>query len=304
MAYMNSLPPLSALRSFEAVARLGSVSRAADELCITHSAVSQQLKLLENQLAIPLFSKVGRKLQLSEAGRTYALKVRVTLAELADATRQLRQQAPQQSLVLAVLPSFAQQWLLPRLPAFRQRFPHYSITLQASLDIQPLAYGQIDMGVRMGRGGWQGLQQEELMKEQLVVVAAPHFLGGRLPASPAEIVASPIVHTVESWHGWCQQAQVAEPAPGTLWINDSNLLLAAVLQGEGAALMRYSLVARHLADGRLRQLSPLSVPHPSSLWLVWPQHPQLSHKQADFRDWLHEEMASYQQSLPASIRRD
>ncbi|WP_144371890.1 LysR substrate-binding domain-containing protein [Vogesella urethralis] len=301
---MNSLPPLSALRSFEAVARLGSVSRAADELCITHSAVSQQLKLLESQLAISLFSKVGRKLQLSEAGRTYALKVRVTLAELADATRQLQQPlAPQQSLVLAVLPSFAQQWLLPRLPAFRQRFPHYSVTLHASLDIQPLAYGQIDMGIRMGRGGWQGLQQEELLQEQLVVVAAPHFLGGRLPQSPAQIVASPIVHTVESWHGWCQLAQVAEPPAGSLWINDSNLLLAAVLQGEGAALMRYSLVARYLADGRLRQLSPLSVPHPSSLWLVWPQHPQLSRKQADFRDWLHQEMAAYRQSLPAWLAR-
>ena len=298
---MNTLPPLSTLRSFEAVARLGSVSRAAAELCITHSAVSQQLKLLENQLATPLFSKVGRKLQLSEAGRTYALKVRVTLAELADATRQLQQQTPQQELVLAVLPSFAQQWLLPRLPGFRQRFPHYRLTLHASLDIQPLAYGQIDMGIRMGRGGWQGLQQERLLQEQLVVVAAPHFRGGRLPSSAEEIVACPIVHTVESWHGWCQQAQVAEPPPGALWINDSNLLLAAVLQGEGIALMRDSLVARHLADGRLCQLSPLTVPHPSALWLVWPQHPQLSRKQADFRDWLRAEIADYQRGLPATL---
>jgi len=273
---MNTLPPLSALRSFEAVARLGSVSQAAVELCITHSAVSQQLKLLENQLSVPLFSKVGRKLQLSEAGRTYALKVRVTLAELADATRQLQQAPPQQTLVLAVLPSFAQQWLLPRLPRFRQRFPHYRLTLHASLDIQPLAYGQIDMGIRMGRGGWQGLQQEVLLPERLIVVAAPHFCHGRLPATPQDIIRSP---------GW-------------LWINDSNLLLAAVLQGEGLALMRESLVAGYLADGRLRQLSPLSVPHPSSLWLVWPQHPQLSGKQADLRSWLHEEMAGYLQGLP------
>lgn len=295
---MNTLPPLSALRSFEAVARLGSVSQAAVELCITHSAVSQQLKLLENQLSVPLFSKVGRKLQLSEAGRTYALKVRVTLAELSDATRQLQQAPPQQTLVLAVLPSFAQQWLLPRLPRFRQRFPHYRLTLHASLDIQPLAYGQIDMGIRMGRGGWQGLQQEVLLPERLIVVAAPHFCHGRLPATPQDIVRSPIVHTVESWHGWCQLAQVAEPPPGWLWINDSNLLLAAVLQGEGVALMRESLVAGYLADGRLRQLSPLSVPHPSSLWLVWPQHPQLSGKQADLRSWLHEEMAGYLQGLP------
>ncbi len=299
---MKTLPPLATLRTFEAVARLGSVSRAATELCITHSAVSQQLKLLESQLAIALFSKVGRKLQLSEAGRTYALKVRVTLAELADATRLLQQQTPQQELVLAVLPSFAQQWLLPRLPGFRQRYPQYSLTLHASLDIQPLAYGQTDMGIRMGRGGWQGLQQELLLKEHLVVVAAPHFRHGQLPTSAEEIVTSPIVHTVESWHSWCQQARVTEPPPGTLWINDSNLLLAAVLQGEGLALMRHSLVARYLADGRLCQLSPITVPHPSALWLVWPQHPQLSQKQADFRHWLHSEMAAYRQGLPAGLQ--
>jgi LysR family glycine cleavage system transcriptional activator len=221
-SYMKNLPPLAALRSFEAVARLGSVSLAAAELNVTHSAVSQQIRLLEEQLGSVLFLREGRGLQPSEDGRLYALQVRVALGELSEATRLVRARPRGDELVIAVLPSFGQHWLLPRLPRFYARHPRYRVTLRASLDIQDLQQGLVDIGIRMGRGGWEGVQQQRLFDDELLVVAAPHFNGGRLPRTAAEVVACPVVRTVESWLGWCSAAGVAEPAHAALWINDSS----------------------------------------------------------------------------------
>ncbi|MDG0900033.1 LysR family transcriptional regulator, partial [Pseudomonas sp. L01] len=112
---MSDLPPLTALRSFEAVARLGSISQAASELHVTHSAISQQIKLLENLLGLALFVREGRGLRLSENGRFYALQVRASLGEIADATRVVRARPREGELVVTVMPSFGLNWLLPRL---------------------------------------------------------------------------------------------------------------------------------------------------------------------------------------------
>ncbi|WP_132608356.1 LysR family transcriptional regulator, partial [Pseudomonas aeruginosa] len=135
---MSDLPPLTALRSFEAVARLGSISQAASELHVTHSAISQQIKLLENLLGLALFVREGRGLRLSENGRFYALQVRASLGEIADATRVVRARPREGELVVTVMPSFGLNWLLPRLPRFRERHPHCRVRLVSSLDVQTL----------------------------------------------------------------------------------------------------------------------------------------------------------------------
>lgn len=294
---MRPLPPLSALRSFEALARLGSVTQAASELHVTHSAISQQIKLLEELLGVVLFLREGRGLRLTEDGRLYALQVRIGLAELTEATRLVQARPRDGELVLAVLPSFGAHWLLPRLPRFQARFPQYRISLRASLDIQDLRQGLVDIGIRMGQGDWEGLQQQHLFDDELVVVAAPTFRQGQLPRTPAEIVAGPVVRTVESWMGWCQAAGVAEPAQAGLWINDSNLVLQAVQQGLGVALERRSLVQAALQAGTLVQVSDIVVPYPYPHWLVWPARESSQRKQRDFAGWMAEEVAAYQQEL-------
>lgn len=294
---MRPLPPLSALRSFEALARLGSVTLAASELHVTHSAISQQIKLLEELLGVVLFVREGRGLRLTEDGRLYALQVRIGLAELTEATRLVQARPRDGELVLAVLPSFGAHWLLPRLPRFQARFPQYRISLRASLDIQDLRQGLVDIGIRMGQGDWEGLQQQHLFDDELVVVAAPSFRQGQLPRTPAEIVAGPVVRTVESWMGWCQAAGVVEPAQAGLWINDSNLVLQAVQQGLGVALERRSLVHAALQTGTLVQVSDIVVPYPYPHWLVWPARESSQRKQRDFAGWMAEEVAVYQQEL-------
>ena len=294
---MRPLPPLSALRSFEALARLGSVTQAASELHVTHSAISQQIRQLEELLGVVLFVREGRGLRLTEDGRLYALQVRIGLAELTEATRLIQARPRDGELVVAVMPSFGAHWLLPRLPRFQARFPQYRISLRASLDIQDLRQGLVDIGVRMGQGGWEGLQQQHLFDDELVVVAAPSFRQGRLPRTPVEIVAGPVVRTVESWMGWCQVAGVGEPSQAGLWINDSNLVLQAVQQGMGVALERRSLVDAGLKSGVLVQLSDIVVPYPYPHWLVWPQRESSLLKQRDFVRWMVEEVEVYQQGL-------
>lgn len=295
---MRELPPLPALRSFEAVARLGSVNLAASELHVTHSAVSQQIRLLEDMLGVALFVREGRGLRLSEDGRLYALQVRIALGELGEATRLIRARPRGDELVIAVLPSFAQHWLLPRLPRFYARHPQYRVTLRASLDIQDLQQGLVDIGIRMGRGGWEGLQQQALFDDELIAVAAPGFNGGTLPQTAAEVVASPVIRTVESWLNWCTAAGVNEPTQSRLWINDSNLVLAAVQQGLGVALIRRSLIVDRLSQGELVQLTDIRVPHLSPHWLVWPQRENAQEKQRDFRNWINDEVQHYLAALP------
>ncbi|MBG4648057.1 LysR family transcriptional regulator [Pseudomonas aeruginosa] len=294
---MSDLPPLTALRSFEAVARLGSISQAASELHVTHSAISQQIKLLENLLGLALFVREGRGLRLSENGRFYALQVRASLGEIADATRVVRARPREGELVVTVMPSFGLNWLLPRLPRFRERHPHCRVRLVASLDVQNLRQGLADLGVRIGKGDWEGVGRERLFDDELLMVAAPDFNGGRLPRTPSEIVACPTLRSTESWALWCQRAGVAEPQHGLL-INDSNLLLEAVRLGQGIALERRSLVAGALAEGRLVQLGAIRVPYPYPYWLVWPQREPPSDRHQAFADWLREEARRYQAEQP------
>jgi LysR family glycine cleavage system transcriptional activator len=154
----------------------------------------------------------------------------------------------------------------------------------------------------MGQGGWEGLQQQHLFDDELVVVAAPDFRQGKLPRTPAEIVAGPVVRTVESWMGWCQAAGVEEPSQAGLWINDSNLVLQAVTQGMGVALERRSLVHAGLQSGVLVQLSDIVVPYPYPHWLVWPQRESSLLKQRDFAGWMAEEVAAYQEELAQTAR--
>lgn len=294
---MSTLPPLPALRSFEAVARLGSITLAAAELHVTHSAISQQIKLLEDLLGVALFTREGRGLRLSEDGRLYALQIRIGLGEITEATRLVRARPRVDEVVVAVLPSFGLHWLLPRLPRFYARHPHYRVSLRASLDIQDLRQGLVDIGVRMGQGGWEGLAQKRLFDDELVVVASPSFNGGRLPQTPQDIVTGPIVRTVESWLGWCSVAGVEEPGNAGLWINDSNLVMEAVRLGLGVALERRSLVHGALQRGELVQLTDIRVPYAYPHWLVWPQRESSQRKQQEFTTWIEEEVADYLASL-------
>ncbi|MGY4531638.1 LysR family glycine cleavage system transcriptional activator [Pseudomonas sp. TE3786] len=298
---MKNIPPLTTLKCFEAAARLGSVTQAAHELHVTHSAVSQQLGSLEQNIGLALFVREARGLRLTEAGRLYALEVRAALLALSSATHQVQGRPDDAELVITTLASFALHWLIPRLGDFQQRYPHYRVRLHTSLELQNLQQGLADIGIRMGQGHWPELTQKKLFTDQLLVVAAPHFADGDLPRSPEQILAGPLLHSTDApWKDWCQLAGLAGehlPAP-SLSANDSNIILGAALLGQGIALERRSLVAGALQRGELVQLSPLCLPYPYPYWLVWQPRESLSHKQLHFIEWMQEQTRAYLQPPP------
>ncbi|WP_144144449.1 LysR substrate-binding domain-containing protein [Paraburkholderia sp. BCC1884] len=299
---MKAIPPLTALRCFEAVARLGGVTHAARELHVTHSAVSQQIKVLEDTMGVALFVREARGLRLTEEGRLYALDIRIALRDITQATRRAQARPQESELVIATLPSFAQHWLVPRLASFREAHPYYRVRLLTSLQIEDFRQGGCDVGIRMGQGHWPELAQQKLFDDEMIVVAAPHFAlapNGRLPVSAEDIVGCPLISSPDTqWAEWCQAARVAVPAAGSVVLsaNDSNIVISTVLLGQGIALERRSLVAHAMARGELVQISEVCVPYPYPYWLVWQQRETLNARQAHFTQWIGGQVDAYLRS--------
>lgn len=295
---MSDFPPIASLRSFEAVARLGSVTLAAKELHVTHSAISQQIKTLEEMVGVKLFIRQGRGVQINEEGRLYALQVREALNHIADATRLVQVKPRKQELTLAMVPSFGCHWLLPRLERFRTKYPLITLRIQASLTVTSLQQEGIDIAIRMGQGNWEGSESHYLFSDELIVVAAPGYNGGVLPATPAEIAKSHLIFSMESWKTWCVNAGLEkEIVPGGLCINDSNIIIEAVRLGKGIALERRSLVQDAITRGELVQLTSITAPYPWPYWLVTAQPKEEKPEVGLFVAWLDEEVAAWRRAV-------
>lgn len=293
---MSDFPPIASLRSFEAVARLGSVTLAVKELHVTHSAISQQIKVLEDMVGVKLFSRNGRGVQINEEGRLYALQVREALNHIADATRLVQVKPRNQELTLAMVPSFGCHWLLPRLEPFRAKYPHITLRILASLTVTSLQQEGIDIAIRMGKGNWEGSESHYLFSDELIVVAAPGYNDGVLPSTPAEIAKSHIIFSMESWKTWCVNAELEkEIVPGGLCINDSNIIIEAVRLGKGIALERRSLVQDAITRGELVQLTSITAPYPWPYWLVTAQPTEAKPEVGLFVAWLNEEVRTWLQ---------
>ena len=289
---MNNLPPLPALRAFEAVARLGSVVRAADELHVTHGAVSQQLRVLEEYLGLSLFTRQGKRLMVTEDGRIYALRLRMAMGDIASATTNVLSLPRADELIVAVLPSFGAHWLVRRLPRFFAAHPEFKVTLRAGLEPVDFAVDRVDAAVRMGAGGWEGTSQTHLFMDELVVVASSGFNGGQLPRTPAEIMAAPHIRSVDSWNPWLMAAGLPQIEPSGPSFSDSNLLIEALRQRQGVALTRRSLVHDLVRTGELVMLSDIAVPY-VPYWLVWPMRSHRTAKLAALAGWLEGEVSRY-----------
>ncbi|MFM0036163.1 LysR substrate-binding domain-containing protein [Paraburkholderia strydomiana] len=296
---MKPIPPLTALRCFEAVARLGGVTQAARELHVTHSAVSQQIRVLEDAMGVALFIREARGLRLTDEGRLYALDIRAALRDITQATRRAQARPHESELVISTLPSFAQHWLVPRLASFREAHPYYRVRLLTSLQVEDFRQSAADIGIRMGQGHWPDVAQQKLFDDDMVVVAAPHFAlapGGRFPVSAEDVVACPLIASPDApWADWCHAAQVVSPPPEAVVLsaNDSNIAIGAVLLGQGIALERRSLVAHALAQGALVQITTIRVPYRYPYWLVWQQREIPNARQAHFAQWIEAQVDAY-----------
>lgn len=291
------LPPLKAVHYFTVAARLLSFTKAAQELHVTHSAVSHQIKALEEWIGIPLFRRLNRMIVLTEAGQAYLKPVVEAFERLAEASRQVRQAEQSGPLVVSVMPSLAAKWLVPRLRRFRERHPEIDVRISATEILANFTRDEVDVAIRYGRGVWPGLRVDPLLSEHLYPVCSPKLLEGPVPLrSPADLAGHNLLHDSEwredYWMRWLSAAGADGLNPRrALSFNYSNLMLQAAIDGLGVALSHDALAGDDLAAGRLVKPFDISLPSEFAYYIVAPEATADRPKIVAFRNWLLEEVA-------------
>lgn len=295
MAARLPIPPLAGLRAFEAVARLQSFRKAAEELSVTTSAVSHQVRSLEDALDIQLFERNTRGVSVTYAGLRFLPEVQAALDRLALAVADLRQRSPGEPLTISTLPTFAVRWMIPRLADFRRKHPEIEVRLDASMELASFTGSDVDLAIRYGRGNWPDLHSEPLIAERLIPVCSPALLEGPLPLKePADLAHHVLLQNSahpEDWGLWLTAAKVtgvdSDQGPRFAY---SELLLRAAAEGLGVAVARRHLVETELAAGSL--VAPFDITHDRGIcyWLVCPPQSLNDMRVAAFRAWLLDEL--------------
>ncbi len=283
------LPSLNAVRAFEAAARHLSFRRAADELHVTHAAISHQVKGLETFLQTPLFRRLNRAVRLTDAGQAYLPPLRDALDGIAQATARVRGGESAGALTISTSPPFAAKWLVPRLSAFREAHPEIDVWLTPSLHAVDFAREEVDAAVRWGAGEWPGLRADLLGTMEVFPVCSPRLLqGSRRLRTPEDLRHHPLIHDAsgEDWQRWLAAAGVRVIPTPALHFHDSSLVIQAAIESQGVALAYSALVADDLAAGRLVRPFEISLPTDYCYYFVCPSAVAETPKIVAFRSWL------------------
>ena len=292
----RKLPPLSALPSFEAAARHLSFSRAADELNVTHGAVSRAIKNIEEQLDVRLFERDTRSVRLTAIGEPYAQAVREALDLLATATKSASSRHLDNTLNVSTSDGFAGRWLVPRLYRFHQANRDIDVRISTTGRLTNFRDDGIDIAIRYGTGEYPGLASELLMGEDVFPVCSPRLLEGAHPLlSPEDLKYHTLIHDAFpiDWATWLRSAGVTDVEPDSgLTFDSATFAMESAAQGEGVVLGRTMLVAADLAAGRLIRPFKHVLKSPSQYFVVYPPRSIRQRKIKIFRDWLFAEMPS------------
>jgi LysR family transcriptional regulator, glycine cleavage system transcriptional activator len=285
----HRLPPLNALPSFEAAARHLSFSKAADELRVTHGAVSRAVRNLEEYLGVELMIRATRSVRLTPIGVSFAGEIRDVLEHLAAATSAATGQTSG-IVSVSTIDSFAARWLMPRLFRFRRTHGDIDVRVATSERLTDFISDGIDIAIRCGGGQYPGLSAELLMKEDHFPVCSPQLLKGRYPLrTPADLARHTLLHDVFTvdWAMWLRSAGIdnVDPHRGPTFLSSDHAIQAAV-RGEGVVLGRSALVADDLAASRLVRPFELSLPAGFAYYVVYPQRALRRPSVKAFRDWL------------------
>ncbi|KAF0807619.1 LysR family transcriptional regulator [Alcanivorax xiamenensis] len=284
------LPPLSALRAFEATARLRSAKKAAEELSVTPTAISHQLRQLEEHLGVPLFIRRPRQLTLTAQGQALRAVCTDAFDAIDDVASRLRQTPQRQSVTLSTIPSVAARWLLPNVCYLREEQPDLNLSLQVTYDVLPLDGIAADMAIRYGDGRWPGLESEKLFDNVFVPACSPalnirdhddlrhHTLLHYQPSTNSGALLG--------WPAWQKRARVEGlDIDAGLALSDDTHIVSAALDGQGIALMSRELIRDELRSGRLVQpFGPELLAQP--FHLVYPKERLREQGIAAVRDWV------------------
>lgn len=280
---------MSALRAFDAVARLGTFTAAARELNLTQGAVSRQVAVLEGQLGVELVARAGRGAGLTQAGAAYAPRVRTALEVLGQGAMEALGQAPETGLRLAILPTFGTRWLMPRIPGFVRRHPEVTLSFVTRIGRFDLGAEGVDAAIHSGRADWPGARMTLLTGERVVPVGAPAMARGIEGQALLALASRP-----GAWAEWWAATGRAGPVPAPAMRFEQVATLAqAAAAGMGVALLPAFLIRPELDSGALVALGE-EVPSGSGYYLVEPEpgpRGRVKPAVAQFRDWLLTEVA-------------
>ena len=284
------LPPLNGLKAFEAAARHLSFTRAAEELFVPQAAISHQIKALEEFLGIKLFRRRNRTLLLTEEGQSYFLDIKDIFGAIADATDKLVARSAKGSLTVTLQPSFAIQWLVPRLVRFSERHPEIDVRIKAvDMDEGSLS-DDVDVAIYYGRGSWPGLRSYKLHTEYLMPVCSPLLLAsGRPLRQPEDLAWHTLLHdgSRRDWHNWLKEVGIELPNvnQGPIFSHSSMVIQAAV-HGQGVALGHSVLSQPEIEAGRLVCPFEQVLVSKNAYYLVCQEAQAEQGKIAAFRDWM------------------
>ncbi len=301
---MSHLPSLQTLRAFEAAGRLKSYSKAAEELGLTHGAVSHRIRELEQRLGVTLFRRAGNTMVLTAEGQKLEAQVRQGLSILEQAFAPRRTHAkPARHIVLTSVPSLASTWLLARLGEYRAANPEVDVELRVTEALNDYKKEGIDVGVRLGLGGWPGLHAAKLFDEALTPVCTPAYRDRMQLKVPRDLSRATLLRNPWTpWARWFRAVGLDWPEPnmGPMF-DDGTLLLRTALQGDGVALGRQWLAVDEIRAGRLVAPFDLAIRDDFSYWLVWPTGRGIHPEAAQFREWLQSRAAAEDAPCPLNI---
>ncbi|PXV61811.1 transcriptional regulator, LysR family [Dyella jiangningensis] len=312
----RKMPTLNALKVFEVAATLGNFTRAADVLNVTQSAVSRQVRQLEDQLGEPLLIRSHHQLHMTDAGRSLLTALQQSFDRIELAVRSIRQKQHLNRLRVNAPPTFALRWLLPRMSRFKKMHPHLEVSLTSALRDTLNESGQLDCAIRFGNGEWGDVDSSLLMHEQHIAVCAPSLLRGR-PSAPVQLHELPLLHVLAgpdrrymTWTHWIDAAGIGKVDIDRGYEFDLlDMAIRAAIDGLGITIADRHMVANELADGRLVQFLDAQVEGHQSYWFVTRQEHQGSPVVEQFRAWLQAELrlppsAQHERHEVAQVARD
>ncbi len=258
------LPTHAVLRSFECAARHESFTLAAEELHLTQSAISRQVKELEAAIGADLFRRVGRRVVLTDAGDNLAAELAIDLENIRQTVLRAIAAGDQgTSLHIAVLPTFASRWLIPRLPEFAKLYPDITVNLATRLEPFDLAAQRLDIAIHFGRENWPDTKMTRIFEEQMIAVCAPAFKTKHQLSEISQLKSLPLLHLETrplAWADWFAKLEIdnAKANSGTHF-DQFSMLIAGAVASLGAALIPQYLIERELANGSLVQLGSTSL---------------------------------------------
>lgn len=292
------LPSLNGLRAFECAARHMSFTRAAEELNVTQTAISHQIRRLEDELGVRLFMRLKDGLALTDEGNAYLPGIRSAFLELRYSTEKLLESSNNSVLTISTLVSVASKWLLPRLPSFREAHPEIDVRISASTEWVDFRKGGIDAAIRYGDGNWPGLRADWLMSDEIFPVCSPRLLTGDKPLNtPVDLAHHPLLQvsgvTANDWNDWLHAAgQPPLTAKGPrLTFDLAMMAVQAAIDGQGVCIGRSTYVDDDLRAGRLVAPFDLRLKSASGFYLVTPHDQAESKKIVAFRGWLSQVLA-------------